>query len=120
MFSQPWFWMYVFSISLAKANVYSTKHYEDNALIHYENIVLYLALIVFVILTSILSEHWWWGLVMALCGWMMQFILANIRNMIRMSSAMYGSPAGNVLVRSIEMLAAPILAILAYLFFFFM
>lgn len=121
MFSQPWFWMYIFSISLTKANVYSTTHYENNAMIRYENIVLYVALIVFVVLVSILSKHWWWGLAMALCGWLMQLILVHLRNMIRLSSAvMFRSPAGNVLVRSVEMLAAPILAILAYLSFFFL
>ena len=121
MFSQPWFWMYVFSISLVKANIYSTLRYEENAMIRDENIVLFVALIIFIILISLLSQHWWWGIVMALCGWIMQRIYAHIRNIFRFPSAViFKSPAGNVLVRSIEMLAAPILTILTYLTFFFL
>lgn len=120
MISQPWFWMYLIGISATKANIYSTQRYENNALIHYQNTVLYISLIVFVFLVTFLSQHWWWGLIMAVSGWFMQLITGHLRNLIRISTAMHGSPAGNVLVRSLEMIAAPILTILAYLFFFFL
>ena len=118
MFSQAWFWMYVIGIARVKVNVFNTTHYENNALVYYSNIVLYIALIVFVFLVCFLSPHWWWGLVMYLCGWAAQGIHIMIRNPIRLMSAMHGSRAGNVFVRSIEMIAAPVLTILAYLFFF--
>ena len=118
MFSQAWFWMYVIGIAMVKVNVYNTTHYENNALVYYSNIVLYIALIVFVFLVCFLSPHWWWGLVMYLCGWAAQGVHIMIRNPIRLMSAMHGSRAGKVFVRSIEMIAAPVLTILAYLFFF--
>lgn len=118
MFSHSWFWMYVIGIAMVKANVYNTSHYENNPLVYYSNIVLYIALIVFVFLVAFLSPHWWWGPVMWLFGWVVQGIQIMIRNPIRLMSAMHGSRAGNVFVRSIEMIAAPVMTILAYLFFF--
>ena len=119
MFTQSWFWMYVIGISMVKANVYNATHYENNPLIRYSNIVYYVALILFVFLVAFLSPHWWWGPVMWILGWVSQGIQTIIRNPIRLMSAMHGSRAGNVFVRSIEMIAAPVLTILAYLFFFY-
>ena len=120
MFSQLWFWMYVIGIAMTKSNVYYSKKYENNKMVQYSSTVLFIALFIFVIIVTLLSIHWWWGPLMWLCGWVAQGIQVIIRNPIRMISAMRGSVAGNVLVRSIETILAPICAILAYLFFFFL
>ena len=120
MFSQLWFWMYIIGIAMVKSNVYYSSRYENDKMVHYSSTVLYIALIIFVFLVAILSIHWWWGPVMWLLGWVAQGIQVAVRNPIRMMSAMHGSPAGNVLVRSIEKILAPVCTILAYLFFFFL
>ena len=118
MFSQDWFWMYVVGIAMVKANIFNAQRYENNAFVYYSSIVLYVALIVFVFLVCFLTPKWWWGLVMYMCGWAAQSVHVMIRNHIRVMTAIHGSPAGNVIVRSIEIIAAPVLTILAYLFFF--
>ena len=120
MFSQLWFWMYIIGIAMVKSNVYYSSRYENDKMVQYSSTVLYIALIIFVFLVAILSIHWWWGPVMWLLGWVAQGIQIAVRNPIRMMSAMHGSPAGNVLVRSIEKILAPVCTILAYLFFFFL
>ena len=120
MFSQPWFWMYVIGIAMTKSNVYYAKRYENNKMVWMSSSVLYVALIIFAVLVTILSIHWWWGPLMWVFGWIAQGLQVIIRNPIRLMSAMRGSPAGNVLVRSIETILAPICAIMAYLLFFFL